>query len=883
MKITLKKVIFSFILSLFLTFIVSSLYSLNNEYIDLTNKQNQAKDILYSEGEYITNSNDSWFKIGDIKSNSSSNIKLNINNLNKDITLSIYYAIGDNFSESKRVDYNLKAGDNYIEFNKKENFDTIRIDLGSEKGIKFNIGYINLYNGYFNNNFIYLTFLIFFILIYVISIIVDILKYDAVNKFIYISTIALLSYILTSIILFDGNIYIPKIDKYYKSEVISSEYILNNSKDFKLKDNVLLSLSDDPFIIINNTNPNYKYLLIDVEELSIKNIRFKIYFGVNGKYSEDKSKYYDLKNGKNIIRFDLDGYNSLRIDLVDKAGVSIKLNEMKIMTNLYIDFIFIVFFVVLSLLIYLFISNINSIKKFLILLRENIIKNEKIVLIFINIAIFLISVYSILNFESSKKYRLISVGIISYIIIYFIIFKVRNIYKSFIILSILLGLVFSILVPPMQTPDDEVHILRSYYLSEGNFKYSSNMYIPSYLDRYIKFNDYEKFKFKYTKKVDLEKFKETINYSTDNDVNVYHSDGKRTGNYLMLAYLPQAIGMSVAKLLNLSPYYLILFGRLSNLLLWIFICILALKLIPIKKKLMMSIMLLPMSIHQAASLSPDAILNSFSFLFISYVLYIKFKKDKVFLKDIIMLILPLIPIVSVKLPYILISILILTIPNHKFGNTLNYKNLIHKFIYLIFMFLIPFIFFIINKKFMVEPVIPSEVSNSANFNLISSILGNIDSYISIIIETIKYKCEFYIRNLVGIFGWLDAPLPRFVINSMVISIFIYAILHKDKKFNINLKDRCIFFIILSLFIVMLITVGIAWAKDDWVNMKIIEGIQGRYFIPFIALLPFICINNKVIIINRKIDNKLVDSILMNNVALIYSISILVLLYRYWIS
>lgn len=221
---------------------------------------------------------------------------------------------------------------------------------------------------------------------------------------------------------------------------------------------------------------------------------------------------------------------------------------------------------------------------------------------------------------------------------------------------------FIFINPPYLVPDESVHIYRAYDIAKGRlfFKGSeNNMMLPVGVKKYDKqlwdiINNGKGSK----------NYIQNINTPLEKD-NLIKYDADATAAYNTIAYIPQSIGMFIGDLLNLSSYFIIILGRISNFLTWLALCYLALKYIPIKTNFLFLLMCIPMGMQQAASTSPDALLNSSSFLLIAYILYLKFEKEKVDYKDVGIIILLTIIIGSIKLPYIAIGGILILIPNNK--------------------------------------------------------------------------------------------------------------------------------------------------------------------------------------------------------------------------
>lgn len=93
-------------------------------------------------------------------------------------------------------------------------------------------------------------------------------------------------------------------------------------------------------------------------------------------------------------------------------------------------------------------------------------------------------------------------------------------------------------------------------------------------------------------------------------------------------YLPQAFGFAAARLLRWNAPGLLALGKFLNLLCFLLLATAAIRLAPVGKELIFGTALLPMSLHLAASLSYDAGILGTAFLFIGEILYLCFGTEK---------------------------------------------------------------------------------------------------------------------------------------------------------------------------------------------------------------------------------------------------------------
>ncbi len=92
-----------------------------------------------------------------------------------------------------------------------------------------------------------------------------------------------------------------------------------------------------------------------------------------------------------------------------------------------------------------------------------------------------------------------------------------------------------------------------------------------------------------------------------------------TVNTMPLAYLPQAIGISIARVLGLNTLWLISLGKLCNLLFYTVMCAAALMIIPAGRKILAGVMLLPETLLLAGSMSYDVYVLALSYVYIALI------------------------------------------------------------------------------------------------------------------------------------------------------------------------------------------------------------------------------------------------------------------------
>ena len=135
-----------------------------------------------------------------------------------------------------------------------------------------------------------------------------------------------------------------------------------------------------------------------------------------------------------------------------------------------------------------------------------------------------------------------------------------------------------------------------------------------------------------------------------------------------VVYLPQALGITLARLLHLNALFTVTLGRFFNLLVYTLIIYAALVITPVGKELMMAVSFLPMTIELSASFSYDAMLIALCWLFIALVLRTAYDDEPVSSGRIAALAAVIGILAPCKMVYSILVLLLLLIPQERFGS-----------------------------------------------------------------------------------------------------------------------------------------------------------------------------------------------------------------------
>lgn len=222
--------------------------------------------------------------------------------------------------------------------------------------------------------------------------------------------------------------------------------------------------------------------------------------------------------------------------------------------------------------------------------------------------------------------------------------------SAFLLLAITFGLALIALIPPFHAPDEWNHFFRAYQVSEGRIiaEKDPNGRVGGYLPRSlvitaasVYFNIpysagnmprlYEAISDGATTEEDLYPFtpeKKAMRASlTQSLFHVPLEQNRRvfisfanTGRFAPVGYLPQALGIRAGRLLDVSPVALMYMARLFNLALWVLLTWMAIRIMPAGGTTLYLLALMPSALYQASSASADPMATGAAFLLVAAIM-----------------------------------------------------------------------------------------------------------------------------------------------------------------------------------------------------------------------------------------------------------------------
>ncbi len=386
----------------------------------------------------------------------------------------------------------------------------------------------------------------------------------------------------------------------------------------------------------------------------------------------------------------------------------------------------------------------------------------------------------------------------------------------FLILAILFGNAIAIITPPGETPDEPSHAARAFEVFQGHLLPQQVKETPTSFSMIVR---------AYQPGVDFSFSALAEKLATPFDAQATTPSGVHRIHYPFLLYLPQVLGMALGALFNLPAYLVWLLARLFNLAAYITLVFFAIRRMPFGKWVIFFIALLPMSLAQAASLSADALINGVGLFCLAALLYEKSVDATPNPKRAYLMFFIFCVLLSLTKIYLLpLSFLFLLLG--------NLRRLNPKKFWLLFgagILLQVVIFGLWNSAIVGISAQPDPGINPAE--QMRFILLEPMTFLENVLATLKGSVFFYYRSLVGIFGWLDTPLPDilylFYAAALVLVLLVEPIKALQPSEQLGLGA---FFVMGGLLLFVSL-----YAICSPPAAQTVGGIQGRYFIPLLPL------------------------------------------------
>ncbi len=459
-------------------------------------------------------------------------------------------------------------------------------------------------------------------------------------------------------------------------------------------------------------------------------------------------------------------------------------------------------------------------------ISQNIIKSKKYLLILSIFFIFF--TYYFFTFQKGPNTNLtLEIGILTLLYItsaITIIYSQTNkeIHKIGFIIILLFGLFCVFLNPIMLVPDEAEHYLRSDLASTGDFE-------PQFYNGYgytIQGSFYQLFNNFNNTFLDNSLTSQKIN----TEISHYHSCFAHNPIY---GYLIPALGILLAKLLDLGVIWTLWLSRLFNLILYAVICAYAIKKAPTYKIPILIVACLPLAVSEGASISIDCLINALCILSISIFVKMYKTETKIENKDLILFFIPLLLASIIKITDLAFLFLIFVIPHEKFKTKKQYHLTILSFVLVIILSVLWLEFYSTPKYLLSWRNIHYQYNNIDSGTQMNYVLSHpqdtLGLFGNLILKTYMLPLKFVQFYQ---FDWMSSS---FILAPLYTVYFVGMMFLYPDDLKLKKVDRAkVFLIILILYFGTYFVQYLSWTN---VGLSYFRGVNARYFVPWLALLP----------------------------------------------
>lgn len=426
-----------------------------------------------------------------------------------------------------------------------------------------------------------------------------------------------------------------------------------------------------------------------------------------------------------------------------------------------------------------------------------------------------------------------------------------------------LGILYTIVLPPLSAPDEPKHFAAAYHLSNVlmfDKQDMENGYV------FMRKSDAE---FPYELCPSISTYKSCYEglFSTVEKGKALYTGGPVLQVKNSYMYLPSAIGITVGRVLNLSTILTVELGKIFNLLFFCAMLWLAMKITPFGKLVFAGISFFPMVLEQIGSYSYDVFVLGGYFAYIAFLLHLIYDENEIKKKEIAILSITTFLLAPCKAIYICVGGLIILI--YKKVNKKKFAIIIGIFIVSALISEIWVNLQNIQNQMGIGQNVTIETDNSLTENSVEENTSEgvtTERYYStqdfiqqplklvkIYIYTLKSNLLSYILTMGGYrLGWLEIPVSMSIIGLCYIGVLVFAFFSsKRQKYEIKLTHRLLYLaIFVFVGVLAMYTMLTGWTP---VSKECIEGVQGRYFLPA-APLAFLAIQSNKRYLNEKVNN-----------------------------
>jgi uncharacterized membrane protein len=418
----------------------------------------------------------------------------------------------------------------------------------------------------------------------------------------------------------------------------------------------------------------------------------------------------------------------------------------------------------------------------------------------------------------------------------------------FLVLGALFGLCFLVLTPPFQVPDEPVHFLRAYQVSQGQLVARQDSggtpmgYLPVALNELTV--PFKPLPLHPESKVSLGEIAQANAIKLDGSERTFVAV-PFTAPYNPVCYLPQAIGILVGRVFHCTALEALYLARLGALIAWLVAVFWAVKTTPVGKWAFVAVSLLPMTVFEAPSVAADSFTYAMVALTAAYAAKYSMSHMSLSRRQVLGIVALSVVVSCVKTPYSLVFLILILAPLASREGRRHYLLVCGAGL-LLCSVLIGSWYWVAQRTSVGAPRSGTFTSTTAQLN---NIARNPRAFPVAFRNTYFGKRSFVQRldrECIGVLGWLDTPLPPWAVLLGNITLILSFLLIENRLASLPALYKAGY---LCLFVMIFLGINLLlYLSWNAIGADIISGLQGRYFLAMlIALIPIAAMRRRMVL------------------------------------
>lgn len=339
-----------------------------------------------------------------------------------------------------------------------------------------------------------------------------------------------------------------------------------------------------------------------------------------------------------------------------------------------------------------------------------------------------------------------------------------------------------------------------------------------------------------------------------------------------IVYIPAAIGISVGRLLRLSPMLTYQLGRICSLIAFLLLVQFAICIAPFGKNLLAGLALLPITLQQAASASYDSVIIGLIFVYTALCFYFSKTRQRQKRYLILLAFLSLfIAIVKGGVYLPLLLLLPMCIQKRPKISARLVRWIIPAIVAAVLLIAATFVKFMPMFSALFDPNNGS--TSSTSLYSISYVLHNPVKTIYLLWNTVVRRSDTLLQGLLGgSLSWLNVKVNWSILVILLVILLLLANVKNDSPVHTCKTYICLSFACCGSILLVMFSMLVGYTTMKW---DFVQGLQGRYLLPISPAL-FSLSSTEMVSLDSDHTAKVWEAMMITEILLIIQVTTIII-------